>query len=92
MIESIVRRAKKRALKRLISGGAKGVNTDDVVVAVREEFKENEDLPNTNNPDDWAKIAGRKGERIVYVKVLTGETRAEEEAKPLQRVATGQYL
>src|SRR5437870_5485050 len=92
MIESIVRRAKKQALKRLISGGAKGVNTDDVVVAVREEFKENEDLPNTSNPDDWAKIAGRKGERIVYVKVLTGETRAEEEAKPVQRVATGQYL
>jgi proteasome-associated ATPase len=92
MIESIVRRAKKQALKRLISGGAKGVNTDDVVVAVREEFKENEDLPNTSNPDDWAKIAGRKGERIVYVKVLTGETRAEEKAKPVQRVATGQYL
>src|SRR5689334_159321 len=65
MIDSIVHRAKKHALKRLISGGAKGVNTDDVVVAVREEFKENEDLPNTSNPDDWAKIAGRKGERIV---------------------------
>jgi proteasome-associated ATPase len=92
MIESIVRRAKKQALKRLIGGGAKGVNTEDVVVAVREEFKENEDLPNTSNPDDWAKIAGRKGERIVYVKVLTGETRAEEKAKPVQRVATGQYL
>jgi len=92
MIESIVRRAKKLALKRLISGGAKGVNTDDVVAAVREEFKENEDLPNTSNPDDWAKIAGRKGERIVYVKVLTSEARAEEKAKPVQKVATGQYL
>src|SRR6185312_10441451 len=92
MIESIVRRGKKLALKRLIGGGAKGVNTEDLLAAVREEFKENEDLPNTSNPDDWAKIAGRKGERIVYVKVLTGETRAEEEAKPLERVATGQYL
>src|SRR5205823_4175248 len=92
MIESIVRRAKKLALKRLIAGGAKGVNTDDVVAAVREEFKENEDLPNTSNPDDWAKIAGRKGERIVYVKVLTSEARAEEKAKPMQKVATGQYL
>jgi proteasome-associated ATPase len=92
MIESVVRRAKKLALKRLIGGGAKGVGTDDLLGAVREEFKENEDLPNTSNPDDWAKIAGRKGERIVYVKVLTTETRAEEKAKPVQKVATGQYL
>src|SRR5439155_23111098 len=75
MIESVVRRAKKLALKRLIGGGPKGINADDVVAAVREEFKENEDLPNTSNPDDWAKIAGRKGERIVYVKVLTSEAR-----------------
>jgi proteasome-associated ATPase len=92
MIESIVRRAKKLALKRLIAGGAKGVGTDDMLAAVREEFKENEDLPNTSNPDDWAKIAGRKGERIVYVKVLTTEARAEEKAKPVQKVPTGQYL
>jgi len=91
MIESIVRRAKKQDLKRLISGGAKGVNTDDVMVAVREEFKENEDLPNTSNPDDWAKIAGRKGERIVYVKPLMGETK--EKLRSVERVVnTGQYL
>jgi proteasome-associated ATPase len=93
MIESVVRRAKKLALKRYIGGGAKGVATDDLVAAVREEFKENEDLPNTSNPDDWAKIAGRKGERIVYVKVLTTEARKDEQAKPVQRVVTtGQYL
>jgi proteasome-associated ATPase len=92
MVESVVRRGKKFALKRLIGGGPKGVSTDDLVAAVREEFKENEDLPNTSNPDDWAKIAGRKGERIVYVKVLTTEARAEEKAKPTQQVATGQYL
>jgi proteasome-associated ATPase len=91
MIESIVRRGKKLALKRLIAGGPKGVTTDDLIAAVREEFKENEDLPNTSNPDDWAKIAGRKGERIVYVKVLTSEPKAE--AKPVERVVTtGQYL
>ena len=91
MIESIVRRGKKLALKRLIAGGAKGVATDDLLAAVREEFKENEDLPNTSNPDDWAKIAGRKGERIVYVKVLTSEPKAEK--KPVERVVTtGQYL
>jgi len=91
MIESVVRRAKKLALKRLIAGGAKGVASDDLLAAVREEFKENEDLPNTSNPDDWAKIAGRKGERIVYVKVLTSEPKAEK--KPIERVVTtGQYL
>jgi proteasome-associated ATPase len=91
MIESIVRRAKKLALKRLIAGGAKGVTADDLVAAVREEFKENEDLPNTSNPDDWAKIAGRKGERIVYVKVLTTDIR-KGERKPIERIGTGQYL
>jgi proteasome-associated ATPase len=68
------------------------VGVDDLLMAVREEFKENEDLPNTSNPDDWAKIAGRKGERIVYVKVLTTEARAGDKAKPMQKVATGQYL
>ncbi len=92
MIESVVRRAKKLALKRLIGGGAKGVSAEDLVAGVREEFKENEDLPNTSNPDDWAKIAGRKGERIVYVKVLTTEARKDEKAKPVQTIATGQYL
>jgi len=92
MIDSVVRRAKKLALKRLIGGAPKGVTTDDLVAAVREEFKENEDLPNTSNPDDWAKIAGRKGERIVYVKVLTTETRKDEKQKPVQSVPTGQYL
>jgi proteasome-associated ATPase len=92
MIESIVRRAKKLALKRLIGGGAKGVSSDDVVAAVGEEFKENEDLPNTSNPDDWAKIAGRKGERIVYIKVLTSDVRKDDRSKPVEKIATGQYL
>src|SRR3989475_470448 len=78
MIESIVRRAKKLALKRLIGGGPKGISTEDLKTAVREEFKENEDLPNTTNPDDWAKIAGKKGERIVYGKPLMGESKEEQ--------------
>jgi proteasome-associated ATPase len=91
MIESVVRRAKKLALKRYIGGGGKGINTDDLVSAVREEFKENEDLPNTSNPDDWAKIAGRKGERIVYIKLLVSEPiAAKHEVERV--VATGQYL
>jgi proteasome-associated ATPase len=91
MIESIVRRAKTRALKRLIGGGAKGVSGEDLVVAVREEFKENEDLPNTTNPDDWAKIAGRKGERIIAIRPIT-ETRQPAPREVERVVPTGQYL
>ena len=91
MIESVVRRAKKLALKRYIKSSEKGINLDDLLNAVREEFKENEDLPNTTNPDDWAKIAGKKGERIVYVKPLMGE--AKEKQRAVERVInTGQYL
>jgi proteasome-associated ATPase len=91
MIESIVRRAKKLALKRYIGKGEKGIGLDDLLTAVREEFKENEDLPNTTNPDDWAKIAGKKGERIVYVKPLIGETKDKQ--RNVERVVnTGQYL
>jgi len=91
MIESVVRRAKKLALKRLIGGGEKGISAGDLLNAVREEFKENEDLPNTTNPDDWAKIAGKKGERIVYVRPLMGET-SDRHHRVEQVVATGQYL
>jgi len=91
MIESIVRRAKKLALKRYIGGGEKGITGDDLLTAVREEFKENEDLPNTTNPDDWAKIAGKKGERIVYVKPLISEPK--DKAPNVERIVnTGQYL
>jgi len=91
MIESVVRRAKKLALKRYIQSGEKGIVLDDLLNAVREEFKENEDLPNTTNPDDWAKIAGKKGERIVYVKPLMGEVKDKQRA--VERVInTGQYL
>jgi proteasome-associated ATPase len=91
MIESIVRRAKTLALKRLIGGGAKGVRSDDLVAAVREEVKENEDLPNTTNPADWAKIAGQKGERIVAIRPLT--TTSAPAPRDVERVVpTGQYL
>jgi proteasome-associated ATPase len=91
MIESVVRRAKQLALKRYIRTGEKGIKVDDLLSGVRDEFKENEDLPNTTNPDDWAKIAGKKGERIVSVKPLTGESK--QERRDVERVvATGQYL
>ena len=86
-----MRRAKKLALKRYIATGEKGHQARrPAQSAVRDEFKENEDLPNTTNPDDWAKIAGKKGERIVYVKPLTGESKDKQ--RPVERQTTGQYL
>jgi proteasome-associated ATPase len=91
MIESIARRAKKLALKRYLGGAEKGLATDDLLAAVREEFKENEDLPNTTHPDDWAKIAGKKGERVVYVKSLVGQSSAPQREVE-EVVNTGQYL
>ncbi len=93
MIENIVRRAKKVAIKRLIAGGAKGIRTDDLIVSIRQEYKEHEDLPNTTNPDDWAKISGKKGERIVFIRTLVkSDTESNEGGRAIERVATGQYL
>ena len=91
MIESVVRRAKKLALKRYIQTSDKGITQVDLLAAVREEFKENEDLPNTTDPDDWAKIAGKKGERIVAVRPLVGVNSAKPRSVD-RVVATGQYL
>ncbi len=89
MIENIVRRAKKDAIKRFLSTGEKGIKGDDMLRAIRDEFKENEDLPNTTNPDDWARISGKKGERIVYVRTLLGQ---DGEGRQVERVSAGQYL
>ena len=89
MIENIVRRAKKDAIKREIAGDPPGLKQDDLFEAIVQEFREHEDLPNTTNPDDWAKISGKKGERIVYVRTLiegAGENRTIEAVTP------GQYL
>ncbi|MFZ8822078.1 MAG: proteasome ATPase [Ilumatobacteraceae bacterium] len=93
MIENIVRRAKKSAVKRVIDGGSRGITSDDLISAVRSEFTEHEDLPNTTNPDDWAKVSGRKGERIVFIRTLV-----DRDAGPvgggraIERTQTGQYL
>ncbi len=89
MIENIVRRAKKDAIKRQISGGTGGVKVSDLKAAIKQEFREHEDLPNTTNPDDWAKISGKKGERIVYVRTLVG---GDDESRLIERVSAGQYL
>jgi proteasome-associated ATPase len=90
MIENIVARAKKKAVKRMLDHQERGIKAEDLLDAVREEFKENEDLPNTTNPDDWARISGRKGERIINVRTLiTGISRKE---RTIENVDSGQYL
>jgi proteasome-associated ATPase len=95
MIENIVRRAKKLAIKRAIADDGRGIRRQDLFASIKQEYKEQEDLPNTTNPDDWAKISGKKGERIVYIRTLlkkdeeTGET---EGGRAIERVGTGQYL
>jgi proteasome-associated ATPase len=90
MIENVVARAKKMAIKRYLDEGQKGIKAEDLFQAIRDEFKENEDLPNTTNPDDWARISGKKGERIVYVRTLISEGTAP--GKSIESVNTGQYL
>jgi proteasome-associated ATPase len=90
MIENVVARAKKKAIKRYLDEGQKGIKAEDMYAAVRDEFAENEDLPNTTNPDDWARISGKKGERIVYVRTLIDD--GSSPGKSIENVSTGQYL
>src|SRR5881409_1686601 len=90
MIENIVARAKKMAIKRFLKTGEKGLQLADLLAAIRDEFKENEDLPNTTNPDDWARISGKKGERIVYIRTLLGEGGGD--GRQVERINAGQYL
>ncbi len=93
MIENVVRRAKKLAIKRQLAGAGTGIRVSDLVNSIHQEYKEHEDLPNTTNPDDWAKISGKKGERIVYVRTLVHHIDADPEGgRSIERVATGQYL
>ena len=92
MVENIVRRAKKLAIKRELAGGTRGLQGDDLALAVRQEYREHEDLPNTTNPDDWAKISGKKGERIVYVRTLIPEADDEGGGRAIEAIGTGQYL
>ena len=89
MIENVVRRAKKEAIKREIEHGTRGVRTSDLVAAIMQEFREHEDLPNTTNPDDWARSSGKKGERIVYVRTLIEGGGA---SRTIEAITTGQYL
>ncbi len=93
MIENIVSRAKKMAIKDLLDHGQRGIRVQHLLAACVDEFKENEDLPNTTNPDDWARISGKKGERIVFIRTLIQGKQGTEAGRSIDTVAnTGQYL
>ena len=93
MIENIVDRAKKMAIKEFLETGQKGIRIAHLLAACVDEFSENEDLPNTTNPDDWARISGKKGERIVYIRTLVSGKHGTEAGRSIDTVAnTGQYL
>ncbi len=93
MIQNIVDRAKKMAIKDLLEHGQRGLRVQHLLQACLDEFKENEDLPNTTNPDDWARISGKKGERIVFIRTLVSGKGGQEPGRSIDTVAnTGQYL
>ncbi len=93
MIQNIVDRAKKMAIKEFLSSGKKGMRLQHLLDACLDEFRENEDLPNTTNPDDWARISGKKGERIVYIRTLVSGGKGAEAGRSIDTVTnTGQYL
>jgi proteasome-associated ATPase len=93
MIENIVARAKQMAIKQFLDTGQKGMRVNHLLAACVDEFSENEDLPNTTNPDDWARISGKKGERIVYIRTLISGKQGTEAGRSIDTVAnTGQYL
>jgi len=93
MIENIVRRAKKLAVKREIADKGRGLRADDLIQSIRQEYRENEDLPNTTNPDDWARVSGKKGERIIFIRTLVNREETDVlGGRSIQHVGTGQYL
>ncbi|GAA2119089.1 proteasome ATPase [Nocardioides bigeumensis] len=93
MIQNIVDRAKKMAIKDFLDHSQRGLRVQHMMQACLDEFKENEDLPNTTNPDDWARISGKKGERIVFIRTLITGKQGTEPGRSIDTVAnTGQYL
>ena len=92
MIQNIVDRAKKSAIKARIENGSQGLRVSHLLDAIVDEFAENEDLPNTTNPDDWARISGKKGERIVYIRTLVSGKQSEGSRAIDTAANTGQYL
>ena len=92
MIQNVVDRAKKNAIKSVLETGQRGLRIQHLLDSIVDEFAENEDLPNTTNPDDWARISGKKGERIVYIRTLvTGKSSSASRAIDTES-NLGQYL
>jgi proteasome-associated ATPase len=93
VIQNVVDRAKKYAIKDLLLEGSKGLRIEHFMRAVVDEFREHEDMPNTTNPDDWARISGKKGERITYIRTIVQGKAGQEPGKAIETAAnTGQYL
>jgi proteasome-associated ATPase len=93
MVQNIVDRAKKSAIKDFLATGQRGIRVDHLLMACVDEFKENEDLPNTTNPDDWARISGKKGERIVFIRTIVQDKKGKDGSRTIETVtSTGQYL
>lgn len=93
VIQNVVDRAKKAAIKDLLTTGSKGIRVDHLLRAVTEEFREHEDMPNTTNPDDWARISGKKGERITYIRTIVQGKGGSEPGRTIETTqSTGQYL
>jgi proteasome-associated ATPase len=88
MLENIVSRAKKLAIKEFLSNGQKGIRFEHILSAVQEEFRENEDLPNSTNPDDWARISGKKGQRIVFLRTLIQSKQGEETGRSIETLGS----
>ncbi|WP_336713233.1 proteasome ATPase [Arthrobacter sp. USHLN218] len=93
VIQNVVDRAKKNAIKDLLTNQQKGLRIEHLLHGVVDEFREHEDMPNTTNPDDWARISGKKGERITYIRTIIQGKEGQEAGKAIETTAnTGQYL
>jgi len=95
MIRNVVDRAKKHAIKDLLASGERGLRVDHLLRSLGEELRENEDLPSTTNPDDWARVSGRKGERIIFIRTIVADEKhgTEHQARTVEATTpTGQYL
>ena len=93
MLENIVSRAKKAAIKEFLANNKKGIRVEHLIAACLEEFRENEDLPNSTNPDDWARISGKKGERIVFLRTLVQGNSGSEQGRSIETLGSAnQFL
>ena len=88
MLENIVSRAKKSAIKEFLQNQKKGIRVEHLLLACLEEFRENEDLPNSTNPDDWARISGKKGERIVFLRTLIQSKQGAEPGRSIKTLGS----